>query len=172
MTDAAPLLLLHKVIHDAPPRIVVHADGVFIDVVQQIKIKVLHLALFQLLLKNIRRIVALRHHVAGKLCGQIKAFSGMLFQAGAHHRLRMILHIRPCGIEVIHSMVHGVVHHGLRQCGIDLSVLQHRQTHGAKAQHRQLYSLKVPVDHLISLPITYLAYTHCNTSSPIWQTVI
>ena len=172
MTDAAPLLLLHKVIHDAPPRIVVYTNGILINIVHQIKIKVLHLALFQLLLKNVRRIIGLRHHVAGKLCGQIKAFSGLFLQAGAHHRLRMILHIRPCGIEVIHSMVQGVVYHALRQCGIDLSVLQHRQTHGAKAQHRQLYSLKVPVDHRVSLPITYLECTHCNTSSLIWQTVI
>ena len=45
MLDSAPLFLLNEVVHDAPAGILVDMDGVFIDVVLQIEVKILHLIL-------------------------------------------------------------------------------------------------------------------------------
>ena len=150
--DAALLLLLDEIVHDAPTRIVVYMYRVFIHVVQQIEVEVLHLALLQLLLKDVGGIIGLRHHVAGELGGQIEAVPGILFQAFAHHDLRPVLHIGPRGVVIIHPVFHGVVHHLLGLRRVDLAVFQYRQAHGAKAQHGKPGSLEVTVNHFAILP--------------------
>ena len=91
MLDSAPLFLLNEVVHDAPAGILVDMDGVFIDVVLQVEVKILHLTLLQLL-KDFGGVIVLRQHMAGELGRQIKALQRVLFQTGAHHRLGLVLH--------------------------------------------------------------------------------
>ena len=160
MLDAALLLLLNEIVHDAPLGILVHMDGILIDVVQQVEIKIVHLTLLQLLLKDVGGVVGLRHHVAGELGGQTEALAGVLFQTCTHHRLGHVLHIGPRGIVIVDAVGHGVIHHLLRLGRVDLPILQHRQAHGAKAQHRKLRSLEITIDHPVVLPILYFLWFH------------
>ena len=78
--DTAQALLFHKVVDDAPPGVGVNIHIVFIDVVQQVEIEVVHLTLLQLLGKGVRRVRVAGERMAGVFGGQVKlsgdAFSG------------------------------------------------------------------------------------------------
>lgn len=58
-------------------------------------------------------------------------------------------------IVIVDAVSHGVIHHFLRLGRVDLPILQHRQAHGAKAQHGKLRSLEITIDHVAILPILY-----------------
>ena len=53
MADTAAPLLLHQIVVDAVLRVQVGVDVHLTDVVEEIEIKIVHPALFQLLLKNL-----------------------------------------------------------------------------------------------------------------------
>ena len=149
--DAAQALLLHKIVDDAPPGIGVNIHVVFIDVVQQVEIEVVHLTLLQLLGKGVRRVRVAGERMAGVFGGQVKAVPGMLFQAAAYHRLGQILHIGPGGVEIIDAVGQRIVHHRLGGVLGNGAVHRGGQTHGAEAQQGQVQVLKITIDHIVAL---------------------
>ena len=156
--DAAQTLLLHKVVDDAPLGVGVDIHIVFIDVVQQVEIEVVHLTLLQLLGKGVRRVRVAGERMAGVFGGQVKAVPGMLFQAAAYHRLGQILHIGPGGVEIIDAVGQRIVHHRLGGVLVDGAVHRGGQAHGAEAQQGQVQVLKITIDHIVALLFVVLLY--------------
>ena len=148
MTDAALLFLLHKVIHDAPLGRGVGGHGKFAHVVQQIEIKILHAALFELVFKNVSGVIGGGKLMAGILVRQIIAFAGILFEDTADDHFAQTAVIGVGGIEIVNAVRHGVIDHFFGVLLIDLiGAGDEGQTHGAKAQQGQLLLLKIGVDH-------------------------
>ena len=72
MADAALTALFRKIFEDAPTRIFVHRQRRFADIVQQIKIEIVHLALLQLFGENAGRIVRRADLMTRELISQIE----------------------------------------------------------------------------------------------------
>ena len=87
MADAPGLLLLHQIIEDAVFLIQIGVNVHLADVVEQIKVEILHPAFLQLLLKNLLHLVHVRQVIAWELGGQIEALPRVLFQSPAHDQL-------------------------------------------------------------------------------------
>ena len=149
MADAAVLLLLHQIVEDAVLGVQIGVDVLFAYVVEQIEVKVIHLALPQLLLKDLLHLGHVGQVIAGELVRQIKAVPGMPGQGPAHHQLRGAVVVAPGGVVVVDPVGHGAVHQLLGGGFIDPAVvpLQHRQAHTAQAQGRQLQALEFFIQH-------------------------
>ena len=159
MPDPAIFLLLQQIRDDVPPRVLIDPDGVFVDVVQQIEIKILHAALLQLPFEDIRHIICRRDLMAGELVRQIEALPRIVLQDLPDDSLRLAGVIGPGGIEVVDALPDGGVGHGRGQFLVDAFVLVQRQPHRAEAELRQLQILKRFVDHR-AYPFLYL-YIFC-----------
>ena len=142
MANAAQPLLLQKIGNDAPALVQIGGQGALVNVMQQIKIKVIHAALFQLLLKDRRRVVALLHLMSGILRGQIEAFPRGVRQRPANDPLGRTAVVGVCRVKVIHAAVEGQLYHSTGGLLIHLAGGQGGQAHGAKAQQGQLFTLK------------------------------
>ena len=77
MLYAAGFTLFDKIINDAKLFIHIGSNGVFVDVVKKIKVKILNTALFKLLGKGGGRVIVAAYLVAGVFIGQIPAVSGV-----------------------------------------------------------------------------------------------
>ena len=67
MPDAAVLLLLHQVVMDAVPGVQVGVDVHLAHIVEEIEVKVVHLALFQLRFEDLLNLRHIGQVVAGNL---------------------------------------------------------------------------------------------------------
>ena len=154
MLDAAQPLLLHEVIQDAPLGVHVHLDRVFIDIVEEIEVEIVHAAPFQLLLEDGGGVVALGDLMAGVFVRKIPAPPGVAGQGAAQHPLRQSAVIGVGGVEVVDAVGHGVVHHGVHLRLIDggglLAPGEQGQAHGAKAQAGQGQALEIVGQHIAS----------------------
>ena len=164
--DAAIGLLGGEVGIDAVLGVQVGVDVHFADIVEEVEVEVVHLALLQLLLEYLLHFAHVVQVVARELGGQIEALPGILGQGAAHRQLGLAAVVAPGGVVVVDAVLHGVVHHLLSGGLVDLSVLplQHRQAHGAQAQGGQPDVLKLLVDHVVFLLLArrpmycYLSY--------------
>ena len=159
MPDPAVLLLFQQIRDDVPPRVLIDPDGVFVDVVQQIEIKILHAALLQLPFEDIRHIICRRDLMAGELVRQIEALPRIILQNLPDDSLRLAGVIGPGGIEVVDALPDGGVGHGRGQFLVDAFVLAQRQPHRAEAELRQLQILKRFIDHR-AYPFLYLYFLY------------
>lgn len=80
VADTAAPLLLHQIVVDAVLRVQIGVDVHLTDVVEEIEIKIVHPALFQLLLKNLLHLGHVGQVVTGELVGNVKFFPGMFGQ--------------------------------------------------------------------------------------------
>ena len=149
MPDAAVLLLLHQVVMDAVPGVQVGVDVHLAHIVEEIEVKVVHLALFQLRFEDLLNFRHIGQVVAGKFVGDVKAVPGMSGQGPAQDQLRVAAVVAPGGVVVVDAVGHGVVHHLRRGVLVHPGIVaaDDRQAHAAHAQSGQLQILKVPVDH-------------------------
>ena len=121
---------------------------------QQVEVEIFHAALFQLIFKDGGGIVGSGNLVAGIFIGQIEALPGIVFKDLTDDPLGVSLMIGVGGVEVVDAVGNGVGGHLRHLLLIDGdAVTQQGQTHGAKAQHRQLLILKLLVDHDRILPL-------------------
>ena len=102
------LFLGQEVVHLILDKIVV---VVYIDIVNQIKVKILHLAFFQLMLKNPFKIIFALQQPRRHFCGEKIALPGVLFQCLSDKSLGLPFVIGICSIKVVDAMSHGVVNH-------------------------------------------------------------
>ncbi len=151
--DAAVGFLGGKVSVDAVLGIQVGIDVHFADIVEEVEVEIVHLALFQLGLEDLLHPAHVVQVVAWELGGQIEALPGAPGKGPAQGQLGLAAVVAPGGVIVVDAMLHGVVHHLLSGGLVDLGVfpLQHRQTHGAQAQSGQPDVLKLLVDHIVFL---------------------
>ena len=147
MLYAACLTLLHKVIHNAPSLVHVGGNGVFVYVVQQIKVEVLHAALFQLFLEGGGRVIMAADLMAGILVRQIPALSGVAAESLAYGDLGSAAVVGSGSVKVVYTVGESVVHHLIHGFLVNAAVFQHRQSHSAKAQCRQGKLLEFFVYH-------------------------
>ena len=148
MLDAAQSFLLLEVIQDAPPGVKVNLHGLLIHIVQQVEVKIIHAALAKLLLKDLSRMVAVAGDLmTGILGGEIVAVAGICFQHSANDPLGRSAVIGIGGIEIVHAVLYGIVHHFADLCLIDTAVSLRWQAHGAKTQQGQLLILKLAQNH-------------------------
>ena len=159
MADAALFLLLQEIVDDAPAGVRIRLDGLFVHVMQQVEVKVVHAALFQLLLENGSGIVVAAELVTGVFGGQIEAAAVVVLQHTAHDPLGHAAVIGIGGVEIVDAMLHGIADHVRRGLFVDVrrgAAGNQRQTHGAEAQQGQLFAVKVGIDHVRFLPIGYI----------------
>ena len=149
MADAARGFLLHQIVVDAVLGVEVGVDVHLADVVEEVEVKILDAALFQLFFKNGFHHVHVGKVVAGKLGGEEELLAGMARKRLAHHQFGISAVIAPGGVEVVDAVRKGIVHHGKRRRLVDLRVvsIRHGQAHAAKAEGGELHILKIPVDH-------------------------
>ena len=148
MANAAQSLLLLEVVHDAPPGVQVGFHGLFIDIVEQIEVKILHPALFQLFLEDFCGVVAVAQDlVAGILGGEIVAASGVVAEDSADDPLGLAVVIGIGRVEIVYTMPHGIGHHFFDLGFVNGSVGVCGQAHGAKAQQAELQTCKLAVNH-------------------------
>ena len=155
MAYAAQPALLTEVVHDAPARVHVGGYGALVHVVQQIEVKIFHSALSELVLEDRLRVVSLAYLVPGELVGQVIGLPRIPGQGAPYHQLGTAGVIRISRVEIVYAVLHGVVRHGLYLGLVNVPVAaarQQRQTHGAETQQRELYSLKIAVNHVTSHP--------------------
>ena len=114
MPDSAQALLLFEIVQDAPFRIGIDIIGVFIDIVQQVEIKVSHAALFQLFLKDFRWIVAGGDLVARIFVRQEPFLPRIPCQCFPDGNLAVAAVIGPGGIKIVHTMRNGIIYHLLK----------------------------------------------------------
>ncbi len=147
MPDASPTALLFEVINDPPAGILIRGQGQLADVVEQIKIEVLHPTLPQLLLEESGRIVRGGQLVAGILGGQKEAVPGIAAQHLAHNPLRQAPVIGIGGVEVIEAILQGQGHHLGHLLLVYSATIEQGQAHGPEAQLRDLQIMEVGVNH-------------------------
>ena len=89
-------------------------------IVEQVEIKIVHLAFLQLFLKNLFHPAEVGEVVSRELRRQIKILPRIFLQRLAHDCLGMSVVISPCSIIVINPMLHRIADQFVRSCGIDL----------------------------------------------------
>ena len=152
MLNSAQSFLFNKIVNDSPAGISIGGVGILADIVQQVEVKILHAAFFQLLGKDCRRIIAVADLMAGILGGKIIAVPGELVQDLPDNHLGHAAVIGIGGVKIIDALLQRIAHHFLRPCLVDASVSPGRQTHGAEAETRELLSLKFTIDHVSFSP--------------------
>ena len=153
MADAARGLLLQQVVHDAVARVQIGVDSRLTDVVDQIEVEVVHLALAQLLRKNFPDPGHIGQVIAGEFVRQIEAVPGVALQRPADGQLAGPAVIAPGSVKVVDSVGQGIVHQALGLLLVHLFVppLHHGEAGAAESQGGQLQRLKGAVDHSQSL---------------------
>ena len=147
VADTPVFLLLQQIREDVPALVFVDGDGIFIDVVQQIEIEILHAALFQLPFEHALHVIARRDLVSRELVGQIKALARVLLQNFTDDEFRLAAVIRPGSIKIVDALRNGLQRHGGSLLRVDGFVLPQRQPHRAEPELRKLQALKVLIDH-------------------------
>ena len=120
MADAALFLLLQEIVDDAPAGVRIRLDGLFVHVMQQVEVKVVHAALFQLLLENGSGIVVAAELVTGVFGGQIEAAAVVVLQHTAHDPLGHAAVIGIGSVEIVDAMLHGIADHVRRGLFVDV----------------------------------------------------
>ena len=139
---------------------------------EEVEVKVVHLALLQLLVKDFLHLVHVGQVVAGKFGGQKEAVPGVFLQNPAHDGLRIAGVVAPGGVVVVDPRLHGL---GPQLGGLFLIWLgiigvgvvsgHGGQAHAAKAQGGELSVLKLLVNHKIFLSID--GYSIRRYNSPV-----
>ena len=159
MADAAPRLLLEEVLHKAVGAVsIVAFDRIFVDIVQQIKVEILHAAPPELLFKDLgglQGLDALHILVAGELVGQVPLLARIAAQRAAERRFRAPAVIGIGRVEIVDARGDGRVDHAVELLLVDQPVRACRQAHGPEAQGRELFLLKRMVQHLYLLPCIF-----------------
>ena len=149
VADAPIALLLDEVVVNAVLRVEILLDVHLAHVVEQIKIKILHAALCELLLKNFADLGHIAEIVAGELGGEVVDRARIGGQCLADDSLGVPVVIAPSGVKIIHPVLQRVGDHFGDLRGVDiLKILAgSRQAHTAQPQRGQLFALKILVDH-------------------------
>ena len=135
MLDSAQPFLLLEVIHDTPLGVEVHFHGLFVNIVQQIEVEILHTALFQLLLEYLSRVVAGADDlVSGIFGGKEIAFPGIFTEDPTDNSFGFAAVIGIGGVKIVYTMLNGIGGHFCNASFIDAAVRMGGQSHGAEAQ--------------------------------------
>ena len=148
MPDAPEPLLLQEEGHDAVFLVAVCADAVFVHVVQEIIVKVVHAALFQLLEEDLARVHRLEILMPRILVRETVRIPRISRKRLADGGLRLPAVVGLGGVKVIHAVREGVVHHRVHLRLIDVLLSAGaRQTHRAEAEQAQPIAADVCIDH-------------------------
>ena len=121
MTDpAVPLLLDQVSVCTVSVIVQIMVDVHLAHIVEQVEIKIVHLAFLQLFLKNLFHLAKVGEVVSRELRRQIKILPRIFLQRLAHDCLGMSVVISPCSVIIIDPMLHRIADQFVRSCGIDL----------------------------------------------------
>ena len=90
---------------------------------EQIEIKILHNAFFQLLFKNLFHLIHIGKVIARELCSQEIAVPGIGRQYFPHGRFRISVMVSPGRIIIIDAMLHGIGYHPGRFGFVNLCII-------------------------------------------------
>ena len=149
MADAPVFLLGQHIVQNTVLGVQVGVDVQLTHVVDQIKVEIVHPALFQLLLKDLLYLIHVCQVVAREFIRQIKALPGILSQDLPHGSFRVASMVAPGGVVVVHPVGHGPGGHLGRRRGVHCGIVPilYGQAHTAHAQGGQFQILKSFVDH-------------------------
>ena len=147
------LLHLQEIGDDAILWVQILLDVGLADVVYQIEVEMVHLALPELLLEDLLGLGHVGEVVSGELVGEEEAVAGISLQEFPHGRLRSPVMISPRGIVIVDAGGHAAVNQFGRLLHIDVGVVLalERQAHRAESHLGYPESLEVLVDHVIGL---------------------
>ena len=138
-----------EIFQNTPLRIHVSFNGLFIHVVQQIEIEIVHAALLQLLFENGGGIIVADDLVAGIFGGQIIGRAGIFLQDFSDHDFGKAVVIGPGGIKIVDALCKCLGKH-LSSCGFvhyTFSVGNHGKTHTSQTQGREFFAFKIFINH-------------------------
>ena len=144
---------LDEVVADAVLRIEICIDIFLADIVEQIKIKILRLAFFELLVEDFFYLRHIGKVVAGELVREKIAFSAVTGERLAECYLAQSVMVAPCGIKIINAAFYRFVHHvaNSAQVGLFGVVAFTGQTHCTEAERGNLNILKIIENHFLQL---------------------
>ena len=163
MADSALSLLFQKIVHVAVFRIPVVAEGALIHIMQEVKIKIIHPAFFQLIFKNFLRVkgrYARDILMAGEFIRQIPALSGIAGERFTDGDFRLAAVIGIGRVKIVDAGSNGRVHHPVQLGLINFSRFVGGQAHRAKAECGKLQILKRMSEHMIP-PVVFLYHSIC-----------
>ena len=152
MLDPPLPLLFNEIFDNAPTGIGIGGIGVLTNVMQQVEVKILDTAFFQLLVKYGRRVVVVADLMTGIFGGEVIAVPGESVQDLSDDHLGHAAVIGVGSVKIIDAVVQSVAHHFLRPRLVDAAVGLGGQAHGAEAETRELLSLKITIDHVFFSP--------------------
>ena len=138
MLNTPILLLFHQICIDTVFFIQVGVDIHFTYIVEKIKIKIIHSALFKLFLENFLHLRHVGQVISGKFGCQIKAVARIFRQRLSHHQFRISVVVSPCSVIIIDPMLHRIGNHLFCRRAVNLRVIavHYWQTHCAHAKRR------------------------------------
>ena len=102
----------------------------------------------QLLLEDLCGIVAAAQNlVARVLGGKIVTVPGIVLQHPANNPLGVSVVVGIGGVKIVYAVVNGVAGHPADLLLVNAAVGPSGQAHGAEAQRRQLFVLKIAINH-------------------------
>ena len=119
MSDPSLVFLFDEIIDYPPFRILIYADGVFIDVMQQIEIKVIDFHRLQLILEYFCRIIRASYLMSRVLSGDVIRVTGIFLQGLAQFDLGIAVMIRLSCIKIVDAVLYRIIDHLLEFCRID-----------------------------------------------------
>ena len=114
---------------------------------KQVKIKVIDSAFFKLSFKDGGGVVIFAYLMTGIFGGYVIGVAGVFFKRQTELRLGKSRVVGPGGVEIVHSVFHCIIDHHLKGLAVDLAIRSYRQTHGAKAEERELFIFEFRIDH-------------------------
>ena len=162
MLNTSVLLLLHEIVINSMFFIQILVNIHLTYIMEQVKIKIIHLTFLKLFLKNLFHFRHISKVITRKFRRKIKGLSRILLQKPSHNQFGIAAMIPPCSIVIINSMFHSVGNHLFCRRLINLRILSsnNRKTHCSHPKRRQLHTLKIFVNHY---PFSFLPDFAVNT---------
>ena len=101
---------------------------------KQVKINGYHIQLLKLFLQNLFKIPLFFHLPNRKLVGQIYLFPVTVLQSFSYDQFAGSIHVRICGIHIIHPIVNCMTDHADGFQFIGRPIRKNRKTHSSKPQ--------------------------------------
>ena len=157
----ALFLHLQKELGEAGAVIEILVNVQLAHVVIQIEVKIVSLALLELLIEDLLVLAEVGQIVSRELACQIEAAPVVFRKSLSDDCLAVTCMIAPCGVEIVDTVRHSVIDHLLHSLRIRSGIITvyTRQSHAAKAEARQFQVLKIVIIHVFSLSLSSRDFT-------------
>ena len=165
MFDSACFAFRHQILLHSEFRIQIIFDIVFAHIVEQIKVEILRLQLFELFCEdflNFREVIAV---IARELRCQMEALAWITTEGFADNDFGISFVVAPCGIKIVDTVLIRIVEHF--KCfflvNVFIDAVDNRKPHGSESELRNFFAFKIRINHRVSSVFSYF-HSHSRTS--------